>query len=85
MHALPWLLGGVTLLATVSFSPLGLGLLRYLREHRRDAALTESVLTELGELRSSLSDVIERLDATDRQLRNAPRLPAHRGEPDHAR
>jgi len=65
---LPWMLGVLVVVSVVTFGPLGRALLRYLREHTRDAALTESVLTELGNLRVALVAVIERLDATEHRL-----------------
>ncbi len=65
---LPWLVGGAAGLAIVSFSPLGRGILRHLRESKRDAALNEQVLTELTALRGELGEVMERLDSTERML-----------------
>lgn len=58
-------------LAVISFSPLGRGILRHLRESTRDAALTEQVLAELIELRAALGEVTERLDSTERFLSHA--------------
>jgi hypothetical protein len=65
---LPWLIGGVLGLAIFSFSPLGRGILRHLRESRRDTALNEQMLAELTALRAELGDVMERLDSTERLL-----------------
>lgn len=66
--ALPWVVGGVVLLVAWSFSPFGRGLMRHLRDARRDIALTEAMLHELGELRLTLSEVVERLDTTEQEL-----------------
>jgi len=65
---IPWLVGGVFGLAVLSFSPLGRGILRHLRESKRDAALSEQVLAELTALRAELGEVMERLDSTERLL-----------------
>ena len=71
MAALPWLLGAGAFAAIGYVSPVGRGLLRYLREHRHDAELTEEMLMELRSLRGTLGEVVERLDATEQRL-NAP-------------
>lgn len=65
---LPWLIGGTVGLAIVTFSPLGRGILRHLRDSRREAALTEQALADLAALRAVLSEVVERLDSTERLL-----------------
>ncbi len=75
INASPWLLGGAAGLGALFFSPLGRSLVRYLRERERDVGLTEDVLAELTQLRQSLSEVIERLDGTDRELAKR-RLPS---------
>lgn len=66
--ALPWVLGAFVLLSAGYFSPFGRALMRYLREERRDSALTDAMLAELGELRLALGEVVERLDGTERML-----------------
>jgi hypothetical protein len=76
---IPWLVGGVLGLAVVSFSPLGRGILRHLRESKRDAALTEQVLAELTALRAELGEITERLDSTERLL-STSLLPGFRQE-----
>jgi hypothetical protein len=68
VEVLPWLLAGLGGLAIVSFSPLGRGLLRYLRTREDETALNEQLLQELEELRKVLGDVVERLDFTERQM-----------------
>ena len=68
MAALPWLLGAGVFAAVAYASPLGRGLLRYLKEHERDAALTEDMLIELQSLRHTLGEVVERLDGTEQRL-----------------
>ena len=78
--ALPWLLGGLALFGAVYLSPLGRSAIRYLRANKRDAAVSESILAELIEQRGTLGEVIERLDATERELRSG-RLPSTRQLP----
>jgi hypothetical protein len=68
LEVFPWLVGGSVGLAIVSFSPLGRGILRHLRDSKRDAALNEQVLAELTALRGELGEVMERLDSTERLL-----------------
>lgn len=65
---LPWIAGGVVLIVAWSFRPFGRALMRYLRDARRDVALTEAMLNELGELRLTLSEVVERLDTTEQEF-----------------
>lgn len=69
--ALPWIVGGLVLLVAWSLSPFGRALIRHLRDSRRDVSLTEAMLNELGELRLTLSEVAERLDATEQELTRA--------------
>lgn len=69
---LPWLLGGLCLLTVTYLSPVSRALLRYLRDRRRDSALTETAVTELRELRGALAETLERLDVTDQRLRRLP-------------
>ena len=76
---LPWLVAGFSGLAVVSFSPLGRGLVRYLRTRREEMANTEQMLGELQELRRVLDEISERLDFTER------RLAQHQPEPPRAR
>jgi hypothetical protein len=52
----------------VSWSPLGRGLLQFLRDRRRDGAVNEQLLDELVHLRATLGEVTERLDGTERLL-----------------
>lgn len=66
--ALPWLIGGFVLLGGWYLSPFGRAWMRHLRESRREVALTEAMLQELGELRLTLGEVVERLDTTEREL-----------------
>lgn len=82
----PVLLALAAGIAIVSVSPLGRGLFRFLRERRRDALVNEQLLDELVQLRSTLGEVTERLDATERLLSlrgeaQLPRLP--QGEARH--
>jgi len=74
----PTLLALTAGVAIVSLSPLGRGLLRFLRERRRDALLNEQILDELVHLRTTLGEVTERLDATERLLsmRGEAQIPA---------
>jgi hypothetical protein len=73
MAALPWLVGAGVFAVVGYASPLGRALLRYLRDHRRDAELTEEMLLELQALRGTLGEVVERLDGTERLLNTASR------------
>jgi hypothetical protein len=65
---IPWLFAGLSGLAVVSFSPLGRGLVRYLRARQGEAAVNEQILGELEELRKVLGEISERLDFTERRL-----------------
>lgn len=65
---LPWLAAGLSGLAVVSWSPLGRGLIRYLRTRGETMAVTEQMLGELQELRKVLDEISERLDYTERRL-----------------
>jgi hypothetical protein len=66
--ALPFLIGGLILLAAVSYSPLGRLLIGYLRERKRDSEALQAMLDETSALRGVLGEVVERLDATERRL-----------------
>jgi hypothetical protein len=68
IEILPWLVAGLSGLAVVSFSPLGRGLVRYLRARREEMAITEQMLGEMQELKKVLEDISERLDFTERRL-----------------
>ena len=76
--ALPWLLGGFALFGGIYLSPLGRSAIRYLRANKRDAAVSEAILAELIEQRGTLGEVIERLDATERELRSGRLLSTQR-------
>ncbi|HSE52062.1 MAG TPA: hypothetical protein VLB00_07715 [Gemmatimonadales bacterium] len=78
---LPWLVGGLILIAAVSFSPLGRMFVGYLRDRRRDAEALEAMLAETGALRGVLGEVVERLDATERRLALGPPTPQPRRNP----
>ena len=78
---LPWLVGGLILIAAVSFSPLGRLFVGYLRDRRRDAEALEAMLAETSALRGVLGEVVERLDATERRLALAPPTPQPRRSP----
>ena len=67
--ALPWLLAIIGGGAVVGYSPLGRSLLRFQRERERTNEALESIGSQLGTLHQSLTDVTERLDATEFQLR----------------
>jgi hypothetical protein len=71
--ALPWTIGALIVFGVAYFSPLGRALMHSLRESRRDTALTEAMLAELGELRLALGEVVERLDGTERLLERVER------------
>ena len=79
--ALPWVAGAFLLLGVAYYSPLGRAVMRYLREGRRDSALTEAMLAELGELRLALGEVIARLDGTERLLERERQTSLARSEP----
>jgi hypothetical protein len=66
--ALPWVLGGASLVAIVTFGPLGRALIRFLRSNRRETGLTEGLLAELASTRQLLGEVLERLDAAERAV-----------------
>jgi hypothetical protein len=78
MVVLPWLVGGLILIAAVSFSPLGRLWVGYLRDRRRDAEALEAMLAETSALRGVLGEVVERLDATERRLALGPPTPQPR-------
>ena len=79
-NTLPWIVASAVVLGLLSWSPFGMGMLRMLRERRRDAAMTEELLNELSGLRQILGEVIERLDATERRLAlPTPRPDASKG------
>lgn len=81
MGMLPWLVGGLILIAAVSFSPLGRLWVGYLRDRRRDAEALDAMLAETSALRSVLGEVVERLDATERRLALGPPTPQPRRNP----
>ena len=64
----PFILGGLVLIAAVSYSPLGRLWIGYLRQRKRDSEALEAMLDETAALRSVLGEVVERLDATERRL-----------------
>lgn len=64
----PFLLGGLVLIAAVSYSPLGRLWIGYLRQRKRDSEALEAMLEETAALRGVLGEVVERLDATERRL-----------------
>jgi hypothetical protein len=64
----PFILGGLVLIAAVSFSPLGRLWIGYLRQRNRDSEALEAMLQETAALRGVLGEVVERLDATERRL-----------------
>jgi hypothetical protein len=68
IDVLPWLVAGLSGLAIVSFSPLGRGVLRYLRARQGESAVSEQMLGELEDLRKVLGEISERLDFTERRL-----------------
>jgi hypothetical protein len=76
---LPVLIGALILLGAVSLSPLGRNWIGYLRERRRDSEALEAMLAEIGGLRTVLTEVIERLDATERRLAAGPLPPPMEG------
>lgn len=78
MVVLPWLVGGLILIAAVSFSPIGRLWVGYLRDRRRDAEALEAMLSETSALRGVLGEVVERLDATERRLALGPATPPPR-------
>lgn len=71
LKALPYLLVTGISVGLVSWSPLGRAVLEYLRERKRNMALTQEMLEELSGLRHALGEVTERLDATERNLNMA--------------
>ena len=79
--ALPWLLGLGGVGALIGYSPLGKDLVGLRRARDRSNELLEDVTQQLAVLRRSLSDVSERLEATEFHMRAftsgslAPRLP----------
>jgi hypothetical protein len=88
--ALPWLLGLIGVAGLVGYSPLGKGLLGLRRARERSNELLEEVTEQLGALRRSVTDVSERLEATEFHMRSltgglsAGRLPRG-GEPPRER
>ena len=64
----PFILGGLVLIAAVSYSPLGRLWIGYLRQRKRDSEALEAMLEETAALRGVLGEVVERLDATERRL-----------------
>ena len=64
----PFILGGLVLIAAVSFSPLGRLWIGYLRQRKRDSEALEAMVEEIAALRGVLGEVVERLDATERRL-----------------
>ena len=78
IEILPWMVAGLSGLAVVSFSPLGRGLIRYLRDRREALTVSEQMLGELQELRKVLDEISERLDFTERRLAQG-QLDATRG------
>lgn len=78
--ALPWILGGLGLLAATAWSPIGRALHRHLTARREEEALLEELLTQVSAMRAELAETTERLDGTDRLLRGLqpPSLPVRR-------
>jgi len=65
---LPWFSGTLTVGAALALTPFGRNLLHYLQRRRRESEVLETTLQELTELRVTLSEVTERLDATEYRL-----------------
>jgi hypothetical protein len=65
---LPWIMGGLGVAGLVGFSPLGRAIATALRERHRGFELEEGLAGQLAELQRTLSDVTERLDATEQHL-----------------
>ena len=68
LRVVPWLLVGAGIVAVVSWSPLGRGLLRLLRERHEEARLNRQLVDELLTLRAELGEAVERLDVTEQRL-----------------
>jgi len=68
LKVVPWLLVGAGIVAVVSWSPLGRGLLRLLRERHEEARLNRQLVDELLTLRADLGEALERLDLTEQRL-----------------
>jgi hypothetical protein len=65
---LPWFSGTLAVGAALSLTPFGRNLFDYLRSRRRDSEMLEAVLQEMTELRATLTEVGERLDAAEHRL-----------------
>ena len=68
LRTLPWIIGGLGVVAVVTWSPLGRALFRFLHERSQEAALNRQLVDELLALRSELGEALERLDLTERRL-----------------
>ena len=77
----PWLIATVASTALICFSPFGRAIAAALRERRQSADLLEDSNDQLRDIQRSLSEVVERLDATDRQLRQLALPQAAHSEP----
>lgn len=77
--SLPLILAMAAMAIAIGFSPFGRALVAFLREQKRDTALTEGILDELVELRRTLGEVTERLDATEQLLVQARQTPLASG------
>ena len=78
---LPWILGGLGAVGLAGYSPVGRAVAASLRQRHRDVEIEETLSAQLADLQRTLSEVTERLDATEqRMLRQALSAPARPAE-----
>jgi hypothetical protein len=80
---LPWILGGLGIAGLIGYSPMGRAIATALRERHRGLELEEGISGQLADLQRTLSEVTERLDATEQHLQRqrlaSPALPTEAG------
>lgn len=77
-YLVPAMLGTLGVVGVLSASPFGRGVIEWLRGRRDETELLEAMLHELQQMRATLGETAERLDAMERRLlqeRPAPLLP----------
>jgi hypothetical protein len=71
---LPWITGGLGVVALVSFSPLGRAMAQRLSKGAEDSERSAAILEELGAIRGELEEVLERQYTMERMLADSAAL-----------
>jgi len=71
---LPWITGGLGVVALVSFSPLGRAMAQRLRKGAEDSERSAAILEELSAIHEELEEVLERQYTMERMLADSAAL-----------